>query len=107
MRKVTRNDINKEDMISLGYCQCQIALRVFGENYKVGYNSGAYGWNYDLYNINDVSIVTGYRMPYTEYSNKAIKNKLIAFDNKLCSMETINIYKNFEELKQEFLAIFE
>ena len=101
MRKVTRNDINKENMISLGYCQCQIALRVFGENFKVGYNSGVYGWNYDLYNVNGVSIVTGYNVPYTEYSNNEIKRKLIELENK------IRIQKECTDWQKEFLEIFE
>lgn len=106
-RKITRKDIDKENMIALGYCQIQHTLNLFGEEFKVGYNAGVYGWNYDLYNINGISVVTGYNVPYREYSNEEIKNKLIIFENKLnkCSLEEYR--KNKEKLKKEFLEIFE
>jgi hypothetical protein len=45
-------------IISVGYCDLQSLL-----NYKspVAYNAGTYGWNFDVYDINGVAIVTGYR----------------------------------------------
>lgn len=103
MKKITRNDINKKNMVALGYCQCQTILNLFGYDYKVGYNSGVYGWNYDLYRINGVYIVTGYNVPYQQYSNKEIKNKLVALENKARQTEWIE-RKN---LKKEFFKIFE
>ena len=48
MRKITRNEINKTNMVAIGYCQAQAALNLFGADYKIGYNAGVYGWNYDL-----------------------------------------------------------
>ena len=103
MRKVTRNEINKNNMVALGYCQCQTILNLFGYDYKIGYNSGVYGWNYDLYNINGVNIVTGYNTPYTQYSNKEIKNKLIALENKV---RTNKDYTKYDAYKKEFFEIF-
>ena len=104
MRKITRNDINRGNMVALGYCQCQTILNRFGYEYKVGENIGVNGWNYNLYRINGIDIVTGYNAPYKKYSNKELKNKLIALENK--------IRKNFdyskrEDYKKEFFRIFE
>lgn len=103
MKKVTRNSINKENMVALGYCQCQMVLNMFGYEYKKGYNAGIYGWNYDLYSINNVDIVTGYNVPYSAYSKKKIKNKLIALENKI--REHFD-YSKREEYKKEFFEIF-
>lgn len=102
MRKVTRNEINKGSMVALGYCQCQTILNRFGYEYKIGYNKGICGWNYDLYRIGNVDIVTGYNVPYAQYSNKELKKKLIELENKARRAKTKN-----EELKKEFFAIFE
>lgn len=46
------------NIISAGYCELQGLL-----SYKspVAYSSGYYGWNFDVYDIDGVAIVTGYR----------------------------------------------
>ena len=103
MRKVTRNEINKNRMVALGYCQCQTILNLFAYKYKVGYNSGIYGWNCDLYTIGDIDIVTGYRVPYRKYSNERVKKELIALENEM----TKNFdYSKLEEYRKRFLEIF-
>lgn len=104
MRKVTRNDINKGNMIALGYCQCQTIINRFCHEYKIGENIGINGWNYNLYRIRGVDIVTGYNVPYQEYSNKELKNKLVALENKIRSDFD---YSKREDYKKEFLKIFE
>ena len=106
MRKITRNNINQENMVAIGYCQAQAALNHFGYDYKVGYNAGIYGWNYDLYRVNGVDVVTGYNCPYTNKSNKKMKTQLIAFENKLRKLSSSELYEKGEELKKEFLEIF-
>ena len=107
-RKVTRSNINKDNMVALSYCQCQKVLKLFGEDYKVGYNTGINGWNYDLYNVNGVSIVTGYNVPYRQYSNQELKKQLIALDNKI--KEERYTWAEYEENQRkwfrEFLEIF-
>lgn len=45
---------------SAGYCQLQFLLRYFEPLY---YHAGVYGWDYDVYIIDDVAIFTGYRYP--------------------------------------------
>lgn len=109
MKKIVRNEINKNNMVALSYCQCQRVLNLFGRNYKIGYNSGVYGWNYDLYRVHGVDIVTGYRVPFSECSNKEIKQKLIALDNKIIQKDyTFPEYeKNKKAWLKEFLEIFE
>ena len=108
-KKITRNDINKNNMVALGYCECQTVLNMFGDSFKIGYNAGVYGWNYDLYYVNGVNIVTGYRVPYTEYSNRELKKKLVALENKIRKQNLS--FGEYEEAKenwrQEFLRIFE
>jgi hypothetical protein len=58
-----------------GYCELQALLR---GHEPIAYTCGVYGWNYDVYHINGVTICTGYRgMPgervqnATEYEQKA------------------------------------
>lgn len=104
IKKITRNDINKNNMVTLGYRQCQTILNMFGNNYKIGYNSGVYGWNYDLYRIHGIDVVTGYNVPYRQYSNKDLKNKLIALENKIRANFD---YSKRDAYKKEFLKIFE
>lgn len=107
LRKITKNEISKKNMVALSYCQAQTALNRFGEEYKIGYNSGVYGWNYDLYRIGDVDVVTGYNCPYANKSNKEIKTQLIAFENKLQGLNLCEFREKKEELEKEFLNIFE
>ena len=104
MRKITRNDIDKNNMVVLGYCQCQTILNMFAYDYKVGYNSGIYGWNYDLYRINGVDIVTGYNTPYAKYNNNEVKNKLVKLENEARKNYD---YSKIAEYKKEFFKIFE
>ena len=103
-KKVTKNEINKNSMVALGYCQCQEILDLFAYDYKIGCNTGIYGWNYDLYRINGIDVVAGYNVPYEKYNNKEIKNKLIALENRVRSeKDSFNTYKKY---KERFLEIF-
>ena len=104
MRKITRTEINKNNMVALGYCQIQTILDLFAYDYKIGYNSGVCGWNYDLYRINKVDIVTGYNVPYYSYSNVEIKKKLIELENEI--RKNYDYSKN-KEYKKRFFKIFE
>ena len=110
MKRITRKQINKTNMVALSYCQAQTALDLFGTDYKIGYNSGVYGWNYDLYRINGIDIITGYNVPYGKYSNKDIKNKLIELENKIRKEKrglTFSEYeKNVKKWRREFFEIF-
>lgn len=72
--KVTQKQIKEgfKNIISVGYCDLQYLL-----NYKTPtyYTSGIYGWNSDIYVIdNNTVIVTGYR-PFGNISNYKIIRK--------------------------------
>ena len=60
--KMTRKDVQKESSIIFiaPYGDIQNAER---HMVKIGYNAGAYGWNWDAYKVpgSDATIVTGYR----------------------------------------------
>ena len=65
-------------IISVGYCELQSLL-----SYKSpeAYTCGYYGWNFDVYNINGVAIVTGYRgMP--SKNSKADYNLIREYEQK-------------------------
>ena len=110
MTKITRKQINKTNMVAIGYCQCQTILDMFAYNYKIGYNAGVYGWNYDLYRINDIDVITGYNVPYYKYSNNDLKIKLIELENKIRKEERgltfLEYEKNVKKWEKEFLEIF-
>lgn len=84
--KTTQKTIkeNYAAIISIGYCDAWYLLHF--EN-PIAFTSGVYGWNADIYDINNVAIVTGYR-PFgnihvdydiiREYNNRA---KTIISDN--------------------------
>lgn len=58
--KTTKKAINQNfnRVICIGYCDAQYLLQ--GKN-PIAYNSGVYGWNCDIYDVNGVAIATGYR----------------------------------------------
>ena len=59
MKKLTKGNINNyRRVLNVSYCSLQSILSVLE---RVGYNSGEFGWNWDLYNYGGVAIVTGYR----------------------------------------------
>lgn len=63
MFKITRNDIKNTywKIFQCGYCEIQSLANILGFR-KLAYNSGIYGWNYHLYEVNDdCCILTGYR----------------------------------------------
>lgn len=70
---------NNANIIRVGYCELYYLLKGIE---RIGYTSGAYGWNADVYEANNVVIVTGYR-PFgnirpsyeltSEYNEKAKK----------------------------------
>lgn len=59
---------NNNTILSVGYCKMSSLLKY---QEKTAYTAGIYGWNYDIYEVNNVAICTGYRgMP----ENKNIKD---------------------------------
>ena len=71
--KAIKNGYN--NIVYAGYCDLQCLLHYVD---PVAYTRGVYGWNYDVYDVNGVTICTGYRgMPgrrankITDYEKKA------------------------------------
>ena len=61
--KVTRRELKENyRCVSVGYCDLQYLLRYCS---PIAYNSGVYGWNYDVYTFEqystNIAICTGYR----------------------------------------------
>ena len=75
--KTTRKAIvnGSTKLVCAGYCDLQTLLR---NHSPIAYTSGVYGWNFDVYEVNGLTICTGYRgMPgrrannIDEYERKA------------------------------------
>ncbi len=65
-------------IISAGYCELQGLLSYES---PVAYSSGSYGWNFDVYDIDGIAIVTGYRgMP--EKNSKASYDLIREYEAK-------------------------
>lgn len=84
-----------------GYCDLQNLLR---NHSAVAYTAGAYGWNFDVFEIYGVTICTGYRnMPgarlegIREYEEKAAA--IWSWENKIPFEEK---QRQVEKLLQEF-----
>jgi hypothetical protein len=65
--KTTRKAVkaNSRIILKVGYCDLQSLLK-FEE--PIAYTSGVYGWNADIYKLDGLTIVTGYR-PFGNYEN--------------------------------------
>lgn len=77
--KITMKEIkeNYKNIIQVGYCEIQNLLR--GQEAKY-YTCGVYGWNADIYEIdNNTVIVTGYRPFGNIKTNYEINSK---YDDK-------------------------
>ena len=49
---------SSDRIVSAGYCELQFLLR---HHSPVAYTRGVYGWNFDVYEIDGLTICTGYR----------------------------------------------
>jgi hypothetical protein len=89
-------------ILSIGYCGAQFLLR---GHEPVAYTSGIYGWNFDVYRVDGVTICTGYRgMPGRQANNiltYEAKAQGIAEDYKLTYEQR---EEALESLLREFLA---
>ena len=57
---MTRNDL-KGKVFRVNHLEVEIIKKKGYE--AVGYNIGLYGWNYDVYSINNTWVLYGYRVP--------------------------------------------
>lgn len=104
MEKLTRNDIKRLAINGeILYADMNIpALRYLK---KLGYNSGIYGWNYDVYEYNTSVLLVGYRVPsYARYLKSGDVNNFVIqlLENKLKNLDHEKEYlkENINTLKQ-------
>ena len=60
MKKMTRKNLTDKPVIKIGYCAAYNMLRGLD---RIGYMTGVYGWNCDVFDAGAAYIVTGYRFP--------------------------------------------
>lgn len=94
----------------VGYCELQHLLR---RSNKVGYNSGVYGWNYDVFSLDNgnIAICTGYRgMPgvrinhtitdkYEKKAEALFKDHSIKYEEQQKKLEKL-VKKFIEEIQK-------
>ena len=57
--RMTKTALKYDKIYRIGYCELQKILESLS---AVGYNAGVYGWNYDVYYLEEnVILITGYR----------------------------------------------
>lgn len=97
--KTTRNQINQNynRVICIGYCEAQYLLS--GKN-PIAYNAGYYGWNYDLYDVKGVAIVTGYRPFGNIHPDYKIIKKYEDDARKICGDSWGNYQKMIDQIDQ-------
>lgn len=97
--KTTRKEItqNYKNVICVGYCNAQYLLQ--GKN-PIAYNAGVYGWNYDLYDINGVAIVTGYNPFGNIRPNYKTIKKYEDEARKICSDSWRNYQKMIDQINE-------
>ena len=64
--KLTRSDVERLDDIVVVPFGSVLYNRIASSCNAYGYNSGVYGWNYDVYLIGKYTVVAGYR-PLTKW----------------------------------------
>ena len=61
IEKMTKNDVKRMAYGNIYYTDMNTqTLKYFN---KLGYNSGVYGWNYDVYEYGRNILLVGYRVP--------------------------------------------
>ena len=105
--KTTRKAIvnGSSKIVSVGYCDLQSLLI---NHSPIAYTCGVYGWNYDVYEIDGLTICTGYRgMPgksaehCREYDKKA--QNILSWENKAMSYDEKR--ENVEKLLREWISL--
>ena len=102
--KTTRKAIvnSSVNIVCAGYCDLSYLLR---NHSPIAYTCGVYGWNFDVYEIDGLTICTGYRgMPGRRannigaYEEKA--RQIMSWENKIPFEEK---QEQLEQLLHEFI----
>lgn len=71
MKLIKKEVLNNYECYRVGYCELQYLLYYAK---AIGYTSGVYGWNADIYLFDNLAIVTGYR-PFGQQINSELVKK--------------------------------
>ena len=102
--KTTRKAIvnSSSNIVCAGYCDLSYLL---SNHSPIAYTCGVYGWNFDVYEIDGLTICTGYRgMPGRRannigaYEEKA--RQIMSWENKISFEEK---QEQLEQLLHEFI----
>lgn len=100
--KTTRKAIvnGSSNIVSVGYCDLSTLLRYHS---PIAYTSGVYGWNFDVYEVNGLTICTGYRGMPGRTANNVHKYEQAARD-VLKRLNWREAEAEIEQLLAEFCA---
>ena len=96
--KTTRKQIvaTSPRLVSAGYCDLQNLLRPID---PVAYTAGVYGWNFDAYDVDGLTICTGYRnMPGRRANN------IDAYEDRARAIWS-DRSRSYEEQRADVLAL--
>lgn len=103
--KLTRNDLKNSwyygIVAQVGYCDL---ANLLAHDRPMGHNEGIYGWNWDAYDVDGVTIVTGYRnltgigLPRESYVDLEEEAKRVCRDGSLGHAEMM---ERLDALKRE------
>ena len=83
-------------IVCAGYCDLSALLHYVS---PVAYTHGVYGWNYDVYDVNGVTICTGYRgMP------GRLANNITDYEKKACAIND-DYSRPYETRKNAVMAL--
>lgn len=88
--------------LAIDYCGAQYLLR---NHQPIAYTCGTYGWNFDVYSVNGITICTGYR----GMVGKHPKYELLAEYERLAQFTWEDRSLSYEErssIVEQFLADF-
>lgn len=112
--EMSKADVESEfsNVIVLYSYQTEVVNSIKKAFSPVGYNAGVYGWNYDVYDINGVGFVEGYRIPNFKNSSRYSEEILDKVTDKINEVwknnrkqENLTSY-NYKKEQIEFLEAF-
>lgn len=100
--KTTRKAVvaGSSNLVSVGYCDLSTLIRYHS---PVAYTCGVYGWNFDVYEVNGLTICTGYRGMPGRRANNVEKYEKAARD-AMERLEWKEAEAEIEQLLAEFCA---
>ena len=97
--KIKLKDAKKLDPVRVGYCQMYNLLK---NCEPFAYYSNAYGWRFDLYEVNGVYISTGYGAIGHELTRET-NEKIKVLNCKAWELGSCYSYEKREEKRSELL----